>query len=808
LPKHFCEMRGNKICFVTNEFHGLFKNGGIGTAITGLATTLASNGFDVTVVYTDCDASGPRERFESFHAVKERYRRRGIRLDYITAPAKLLNPFGDNRRCSYAIYHYLKDKDFDVVYFNECGGHPFYTVLAKRAGILKFNPLICVIAHGGHEWLHEINLVAWDRQFAILAFMERRALELADAVISPSCYLVNWMTDRGFKLPSHVFIEQNIVDVGQSSISTAEDMPAQSTKELVFFGRQEVRKGLKLFCDAIDRISTALLRAELKITFMGKFSTVESLHSGAYVLERSRHWHIPVQFRVSYGQEQALSHLIQSRALAVIPSLSENSPCVVSECLQLGIPFLATDVGGTAELVRERDRPHCLVPPSPEAVAQRLLECAEAGQRPGRMAVPQSATARHWIDFHAPFFSVPLADKQPRHAKRRPSRAGVAARQFTPGVNKSPLPGPEPLVSVCLVHFNNPVLVNQALESIVNQTYSNYEVIIVDDGSTDPEALLNLAKIETRQRRVSVRVERQRNLYLGAARNTGVRKSRGDYIIFVDDDNLLMPTSIEDFVRVAMLTTADIVTAVGYHFGGSIQPDPTRDGEIRFLPIGGCAEIGMLENCFGDATALVSRAAFNAIGGFHEEFGKAVEDWEFFAKATLKGLKMDVLPKPNFWYRVRADSMLMKSNILENARRINNLYKAYPISIISKVAEGLLDIDREQLYRLDYILRINDANAQDLIVQISQGDVNGRSSIQGFLDYIVKSGHSGALDFALNNNIEVMIKSQLRPQPWRNLTKILRRYAMARQRDPRGVLKLLDLKRWPGRIKVIMKAFE
>jgi GT2 family glycosyltransferase len=53
--------------------------------------------------------------------------------------------------------------------------------------------------------------------------------------------------------------------------------------------------------------------------------------------------------------------------------------------------------------------------------------------------------------------------------------------------------------------------------------------------------------------------------------------------------------------------------------------------------------------------ALVSRAAFNAIGGCHEEFGKAVEDWEFFAKATLKGLKLDVLPKPNFWYRVRAD---------------------------------------------------------------------------------------------------------------------------------------------------------
>ncbi len=719
---------------------------------------LAGKGVEVTVVYTDCDDKGPRTQFESFEEMQKRYRRLGITLDHLRLSTRLPSSFSDARGSSYAIYEHLKDKDFDAIYFNDCGGQPFYTVMAKRSGVLKGDPAIYVVTHGPHDWLHEINFLPWDhRQHAILAFMERRSVELADAMISPSHYLANWMLSHGWRLPENVFVEQNIVDVSQFVKPTAAHAPISAPKELVFFGRQEVRKGLQLFCDALDRISPTLCQAGVKITIMGKFSKVNGLHSGAYVLQRSKNWNTGVGFLVKYDQEEALGYLLRSRALAIIPSLAENSPCVVAECLQLGIPFVASDSGGTAELVHEQDRAHCLVPPNPEAMSQALLRCLESGQERGRMAIPQAETVQRWIDFHAP-----LSAKLPAYTSA--GTQGVDERYQLELSQASislpanaPAPHPGPRVSVCLVHFNNPALVNQALASALNQTYSNYEIIIVDDGSTKPEAISNLRVIESRKFRVPVKVVFQRNPYLGAARNAAVRNASGDYFIFLDDDNLLMPTAIEDFVRAAVLMNADIVTGVPYHFYGAVQPSEEQDGEILLLPLGGCAEVGMFENCFGDANALIGRGAFQKVGGFHEDYGQAVEDWQFFATAVLKGLRIEVLPKPSFWYRVGHDGMLRKSNPVQNARRISHLYLTQPIALISRMVEGLLDMDRENSYRLDHVIHGKAGALRDLLIQISRGGENSKESIKGFLDFMVKSGRtSEALEFALANDLDLL----------------------------------------------------
>src|SRR5262249_34275096 len=151
------------------------------------------------------------------------------------------------------------------------------------------------------------------------------------------------------------------------------------------------------------------------------------------------------------------------------------------------------------------------------------------------------------------------------------------------------------------------------------------------------------------------------------------------YLIFLDDDNLLMPTAVADFVRAAKAMNADIVTGVAYHFSGAARPNEERDGEIRYLPLGGCAEVGMFENCFGDANALIDRKAFRAVGGFDEDYGNAVSDWQLFATATLKGLRIEILPKPSFWYRVRPGGLLLNSSAVQNARRISALYLTQPI---------------------------------------------------------------------------------------------------------------------------------
>jgi glycosyltransferase involved in cell wall biosynthesis len=225
------------------------------------------------------------------------------------------------------------------------------------------------------------------------------------------------------------------------------------------------------------------------------------------------------------------------------------------------------------------------------------------------------------------------------------------------------------LVSVCITHFNRPELLKQCLESIEMQTYENYEVILVDDGSTEPDAITYLCELRPLFEAKHWQLITQENRYLGAARNEAARHAHGPYLLFMDDDNVAMPNEIETLVGAAQFTKADIVTCVIQPFTGDERPDASNGYSQVWIPLGNSPAFGLIRNGFGDANALVRRKTFTALGGFTEDYGVGHEDWEFFAKASLAGCRIELVPEPLFYYRVRSDSMLHKTNQIHNLRR-------------------------------------------------------------------------------------------------------------------------------------------
>src|SRR5581483_10923551 len=97
------------------------------------------------------------------------------------------------------------------------------------------------------------------------------------------------------------------------------------------------------------------------------------------------------------------------------------------------------------------------------------------------------------------------------------------------------------------------------LESLKAQDYSNFEVIVVDDGSTLPAAVAYLEELEPEFATRGWRILRQENRYPGAARNNAARHARGEYLLFMDDDNFAKPHEISRFVQVARRTGADLL---------------------------------------------------------------------------------------------------------------------------------------------------------------------------------------------------------------------------------------------------------
>ena len=99
-----------------------------------------------------------------------------------------------------------------------------------------------------------------------------------------------------------------------------------------------------------------------------------------------------------------------------------------------------------------------------------------------------------------------------------------------------------PLVTVVIPCYNQAHFLGEAIESVLSQSYRNFEVIVVDDGSTD-----NTSEVASRYE--GVRLVRQENRGLSGARNRGMREAKGEYVVFLDADDRLLPGALEAGLR-------------------------------------------------------------------------------------------------------------------------------------------------------------------------------------------------------------------------------------------------------------------
>jgi GT2 family glycosyltransferase/glycosyltransferase involved in cell wall biosynthesis/tetratricopeptide (TPR) repeat protein len=640
-----------------------------------MAQALAEAGHYVTCLYLEGKTVASRDL--EFWA--KDFKRRGLALTPLL-PAQNPGLDADTHVVkAYEAYDWLKKNDrFDVVHFPEWQGSAYFALTAKRQGLAFARTTFCVGLHCGTVWLK----MAASEHLAGLAdlemdFMERQSVAMADVVFSPSQYLINWVAHRGWELPAASYVQQNILPHGaRSPRKAASDHPADIT-ELVFFGRLETRKGVALFCDALDRLPDPVAKKIQGVAFLGKEAGVDAVPARNYIEKRAKRWSWKTEIISDRDQPEAMEFISRKGRLAVIPSLVDNSPYTIYECLGLGISFVASRVGGIPELIAPEDAARVCFDPKPDALAAQLSAALTQGFLPARPAADPRANEQSWIAWHESL--IPGRDDQ---SKVRPAN-----------------PPNLPKVSVCLTTFNRPGTLRQAVASLQAVDYPNFEVVLVDDGSTQPAALQALQELELAFPQRGWKVVRQQNRYLGAARNNAVRNSTGEFLLFMDDDNIAEPAELSTLVKAALHSKADIVTCGMNCFSGSDAPNLLAPPKGRWLPLGGAAAVGALRNCFGDANAMVRRSCFERLGGFTEIYGVGHEDWEFFAKAVLHGFKLTVVPEFLFWYRISENSMLRTNNLYQNRRRNIQPY----LDAVPEALRDLVLVAQGQQLRLEQI---------------------------------------------------------------------------------------------------------
>lgn len=206
-----------------------------------------------------------------------------------------------------------------------------------------------------------------------------------------------------------------------------------------------------------------------------------------------------------------------------------------------------------------------------------------------------------------------------------------------------------PLISCIIIFYNAQRFLNEAIESVINQTYNNWELLLVDDGSNDESSIIalnyadkNLGKIKYFSH------ENHQNKGMSSSRNLGVKNAKGKYIAFLDGDDVWLPQKLERQINIM-----NNYPEAGMLYGRSLiwyswTNDPNDKNRDYFLSLN--VEPNkviqppelfniLLQNKAQTPTTcsvLIRRDVFDKIGYFEDSFKGLYEDQVFFSKVHLK----------------------------------------------------------------------------------------------------------------------------------------------------------------------------
>lgn len=230
-----------------------------------------------------------------------------------------------------------------------------------------------------------------------------------------------------------------------------------------------------------------------------------------------------------------------------------------------------------------------------------------------------------------------------------------------------------PKVSIIIPVYKTEAYIAECLDSVLAQTYQDFEVICVDDGSPDNsvEIIKEYSKNDPR-----ISYVRQENAGLSAARNTGIRNAKGEYILPLDSDDMLEKNCLKYLVEALDKNVADVVTPYIFRF----TTDVKDYYQVLSAKPTACNES---QSNYACSSSLYKKEFFYRYGGYDESFKWGYEDWEFWLKFIQDGKTIKRIEKAFFFYRTKPDSESMLQTLLKNKEKCQEIRQIldsrYPI---------------------------------------------------------------------------------------------------------------------------------
>jgi len=252
-----------------------------------------------------------------------------------------------------------------------------------------------------------------------------------------------------------------------------------------------------------------------------------------------------------------------------------------------------------------------------------------------------------------------------------------------------------PKVSVIIPCYNQSKYLKECLDSVTAQTFQDFEVIIIDDGSTDFESKLIFKNLKYPK----TKIIHQKNQGLVAARNNGISLSKGKYILPLDADDKIASHFLEKAVKIL-----DHHPNIGI-VGGKTKLFGIKEGDFK-LPVYQFPDI-LRGNCLV-CSCLFRRSDYKKVGGYNPNMKYGLEDWDFWLSLIETGRDVYQFDEIFLYYRQHNTSMIKELKKNKKAQMIRQiilnhpyLYQQYPqykkylldaISIRNKIKKHFIKI--------------------------------------------------------------------------------------------------------------------
>jgi glycosyltransferase involved in cell wall biosynthesis len=199
-------------------------------------------------------------------------------------------------------------------------------------------------------------------------------------------------------------------------------------------------------------------------------------------------------------------------------------------------------------------------------------------------------------------------------------------------------------VSVIIPCYNSGEFIDEAIQSVLDQTYKDLEIIVIDDGSTD-DLTINVLNNSRWDR---TRILRQENMGLPAARNAGIRAALGEFILPLDADDRIDPSYVEKALAVMHAQpNIGIVYCKAMRFGEITGPWLLPPFSLQAMVNGNVIF----------CTALYRKCDWEKVGGYREVLRHGLEDYDFWIRMLSLGIDVYQIDEYLFYYRVQKTSM-------------------------------------------------------------------------------------------------------------------------------------------------------